>query len=456
MKNNKKAIIAISCIMVCVIAVIAIILAVALKDDKSITLKDAEGADFATVSWDGYDITYTVNNDYEKEYAVYVTDELKKFLVAESDVKESKINDYIFDKVSYVNTNYKPEIQATLKDAYDKNEQLKSASCAMAVTDLNGRLVAVFSGGAEENLSLNKTYAGSTLKPLSVYAPAIDSGEFNWSSTFVDEPVKQIEESDGRLTDWPVNSDGRYTHKNVPLSNALALSTNTVAVKLLQEVGVKKSVEILENSYGINVDFEKNMMETSGEDEVLGNIALGYLYDGVTVVDMAGYYQVFATEGKYTPPTAVDEIFDENGSLYKSEYAFKRVMDFDTANIMNKMLRRVVDMGTGKGARLNEVAVGGKTGTTTDNADNWFVGFTPEYSCAVWHSKIEDGNICPQVFKSAFDNIESTQKVFEDRGNFEARLYCEKSGLLRGEKCIYCNKGYYLVTQKLAQCKECK
>lgn len=455
MKNNKKAIIVISAIVFCVIATVTVVLNIAFKEEKSIILNDSEGSPFATVIWDGYDVTYSVNDDYEKEYAVYVTDEMKRILVADSDSDKNKIYDYVFDNVSYINTNYNPQMQVALKDAYNKNGQLKSAACAMAVTDLNGKLIAVFSGGTEENLSLNKTYAGSTIKPLSVYAPAIDSGKFSWSSVFEDSPVKQIEEKNGSLTDWPVNSDGKYTYKNEVLANAMAFSTNTVAVKLLQEVGLKKSVEILEKVYGMDVGFEKSMIESSGEAEVLGNIALGYLYNGVTVVDMAGYYQVFASEGKYTPPTAVDEIFSEDGSIYKSEYKSKRAMDFDTANIMNQMLQRVVSVGTGKDAKSEKVEVGGKTGTTTDNADNWFVGFTPEYSCAVWHSKIDDGNICPEVFKSVFDNVECTEKAFKVRGDIEVRIYCEKSGLLRGENCIYCNKGYYPATQRMKQCNEC-
>lgn len=458
MKNNKKAIaaIVIVCLVVLIAVAVVLVLGSAFKETGSIALKDSKGEEFATASWDGYDITYTVDNEYEQAYAEYVTQEAKNILVEAKKTDADNANDYIFKNITSINTNYNPETQKLLKASYDKNKKLLAAECAMAVTDLNGKLIAVFSNGTEENLALRKTYAGSTIKPLSVYAPAIDSGKFNWSYAIEDSPVKQVQEQDGSLSDWPTNSDGRYTNKNMCLVDALAFSTNTVAVKLLQEYGVENSVKILDETYGMSVDFEKDKMNSVGEDEILGNIALGYLYEGVSVVDMAGYYQVFATGGKYTAPKAVDEIFDENGSVYKSEYTSVKAMKTETAQIMNKMLKKVVTVGTGVEANIDNVNVVGKTGTTSGNADNWFVGVTPEYSCAVWHSAIDDGNICPEVFAGIFESVEGTVEDFPGSGKIEAKLYCEKSGLLRGEKCIYCNKGYYLKTENLAQCEECK
>ena len=456
MKNNKRAITAVFCVLAFVAAAVVAVLAVAFDNGNTIILNDSQGAPFASAEWDGYDITYTVNEAYEQEYAVYVIEEAKKILMNEKNLNDDEAYKYIFKSITQINTNYDSAVQSALHKAYEKNADLKGALCAMAVTDLNGRLVAVFSSSTEENLSLNKTYAGSTIKPLSVYAPAIDSGEFSWSYSIIDSPVKKIKEQDGTLSDWPVNSDGKYTNKKMNLADALTFSTNTVAVKLLQEYGVEKSVNVLEEKYGISVDFEKNKIKGAGESEILGNIALGYLYEGVSVVDMAGCYQVFANGGKYCEPVAIDEMLDENGSVYKSEYSSESVMKVETATIMNKMLQRVVSVGTGKEAELDEISVAGKTGTTTDNADNWFVGVTPEYSCAVWHSAIEEGNICPEIFSSALGNIGGTVKNFESKGNIEAKLYCEKSGLLRGDKCIYCNKGYYLSTAEIAKCNECR
>ncbi len=455
MKSNKKAVIVILCIVACIVGVIAAALCVGFDNGSSIVLKDYNGTEFATASWDGYNLMYAVNSPYEKEYAVYAIDEAKNVFMYDNNIKEKDAYDYLFKNATEIRTNLNPSIQKILGDTYEGNLSLLNAACSMAVTDLNGRLTAVFSDGKEGHSALNKTYAGSTIKPLSVYAPAIDSGDFTWSYSVVDEPIKKVREQDGTLSDWPANSDGKYTHEKVCLADGIALSVNTVAVKTLQAIGVQNSVKILEDFYGINVDFEKSKLKNIGEDEILGNIALGYLYDGVTVADVAGYYQAFATGGNYVKPSAVDEMYKDGKIVYKCEYEAKAVMKTGTAAIMNKMLQRTVAVGTGNDARLDNVEVGGKTGTTTGNKDNWFVGYTPEYSCAVWHSEINEGNISPAIFGVVLNNLEHGVTKFSDNVNIESKLYCEKSGLLKGDKCFYCNKGYYLSSQNLEKCNEC-
>lgn len=454
LKDKKKLIIIISCVVAVVISVL--ILGLTFSNKNSITLNDSDGNVFATVVLNGDNIKYKVKNEYEKEYAAYVTDEVKKILIAKGKAKETNINEYLFNNVTKINTNLDSDIQVQLKNAYYRNKALKNSMCAMAVTDLKGRVVAVYSNDSEKFLSMNKTYAGSAIKPLSVYAPAIDSGEYAWSSTFVDSPVKQVKQEDGRLRDWPANANGQYTHMRTNLSDALAYSTNTIAVKLLQDYGVKKAVALLDKVYGINIDSEKSKMEKMGEEEILSNIALGYLEEGVSVVDMAGCYQVFANDGRYVSPTTVDEIFVAEKSIYKKKYISREAMSIETATIMNKMLQRVVSVGTGKDAKLKGVTVGGKTGTSANNADNWFIGYTPEYSCAVWHSAINEGNISAKVFSSVFENVDCTVKDFIDKGNITPKIYCEKSGLLRGDNCLYCNRGYYSNKHKLSKCHECR
>lgn len=434
---------------------VAVVLSVAFHSSKTIILKDNSGEEFAKVEFDGDLINYVVEDQNLNEYAVCVIQDAEKILSSQKDIRAEETTDYLFDNIIEIRTNLDIDIQNKLKKAYEKNQELGESSCAMAITDLKGRLVAVFSNSTDFNWGLNKTYAASTIKPLSLFAPAIDSGDFTWSTLFVDEPLKKIEEADGSLSDWPKNADGRYTYKNVSIANAATFSVNTVSVKLLKDFGVYKSLTVLEDKYGINVDFEKNKLLNSGEDEILGNIALGYLYGGVSVVDMAGYYQVFANKGEYIAPSSIDEIISSSGSVYKNEYTSKRVMKPETAAVMNKMLQRVVEVGTGKDAKLGAVSVGGKTGTSSGNEDNWFVGFTPEYSCAVWHSRNVEGNISPKIFKSVFEEFENKVENFSDMGIVEAKLYCEKSGLLRGDKCIYCNKGYYFRMKNIEQCKVC-
>ena len=143
---------------------------------------------------------------------------------------------------------------------------------------------------------------------------------------------------------------------------------------------------------------EETIISQYGEEEVLGNLGMGYLREGVSPVDMAGYYQIFANGGKYYKPTAIYEIKDNSGkSIYKRNVSINQVIEKSTADIMNLLLQEVVsENGTGKDAMIDGLAVGGKTGT--GEKGNWFVGFTPEYTCAVWHSTQLEKNYGCKIF----------------------------------------------------------
>lgn len=455
MNNSKKlAGIITSLIAVAIVAVIALVLSSLLSEKKVIKLTDARGEAFAEVTWNGTELEYRANNDYENEYAFYVITEAKKIIFEKEKLDEDEIDYFIYENVSEIKTNYRSEIQSALKNAYDKNPEIETADCAMAVTDLNGRLIAVFSSSEEENLSLNKTYAASTIKPVTVYAPAIESGKYKWSDMVIDAPYKKIAYPDGTVSDWPSNSNGEYTYEGVTLCDALAFSTNTVAVQILKDVGVRESLKLMK-SYGINVTHEEKLYKEYGEDEILGNVALGYVDAGVSVVDMAGCYQPYANGGRYTAPTSVDEILYNSGSGYKAEYEAQRVLSQETSFIMNKLLQKVASIGTGKESRLENVDIGGKTGTTSGNADNWFVGFTPEYSCAVWHSNSNNGNISSKIFFDIFENVEINLATYPGSNGVVSKMYCDKTGELKGERCIYCNKGYFLDSDNVSICNEC-
>jgi penicillin-binding protein 1A len=125
-------------------------------------------------------------------------------------------------------------------------------------------------------------------------------------------------------------------------------------------------------------------------------------------------------------------------------------------DIMNKMLQLVVRGGTGEKANIKGVKVGGKTGTTSGNADNWFVGFTPEYTCAVWHSTLTSGNIAPDIFADVFEGIEVENNNYPHIGNVISKPYCQLSGKLRGNGCKFINRGYYASNNLPEICDECK
>ncbi len=455
-KTKKKSILIIGVVVFAILSFVFFLVFSAFKTEKSISLKDSQGDIFAYIEWDGVSESFVSEDEYAKAYACTAFNEALKIIEEQQKDADGDIKDYFFKNVTEITTNYDKEFSLRLNEAFQKNN-MQDFSCEMAVTDLNGRLIAVFSAGNEEApYSVSNNYVGSTIKPLSVFAPAIETGMFNWSSMIEDAPVSQIQNESGEYTDWPVNANNEYTYEKMSLADALLNSTNTVAVRLLKGVGVTKVIDTLEYKYGFDLEYEKQKVKSTDETEVLGNIALGYLYKGASVIDMAGCFQPFANGGFYNKPMAVDEIFNGETSLYKAEYENQQVISDSTAEIVNKMLQNVVGGGTGKDAYVPGIRVGGKTGTTSGNKDNWFVGFTPEYSCAVWHSFSEKGNIAPEIFASVFENLETVENSYPHCDEVISKPYCNVSGKLRGTNCKMINRGYYTENKLPAVCDECK
>ena len=322
-------------------------------------------------------------------------------------------------------------------------------SFGCAVTTYDGVLLATYSLNEKEgdstNYSVQKTAPYSAFKPLSVYAPALENGIINWSSTFEDSPYKQRETSTGVFEDWPQNATGTYSYENTTIYDALKVSVNTVAVKALSELGVEKSLDFLKESFDLTLSYEEDKMNELGEEEIIGNVALGYLVEGVSPVDMAGYYTIFANGGEYSKPRSVLEIRDREGnSVYTDATEAKRVISEETAYIMNELLSGVVSLGgTGERAYVDGVSVVGKTGTGTDYSGNWFVGVTPEYSCAVWHSEFGEKNCCPELFSRIISGLEVSPKTFIRDVDVQKLVYCKESGKLLSDKCRSVELGYY-------------
>ncbi len=319
---------------------------------------------------------------------------------------------------------------------------------ACAITNLQGAVVALY-GGTETDYANTPVAPGSTMKPLSVYAPAIDSGVANWASVQLDTPVKKVMTG---ITpeDWPKNATGTYSGTNETVATAIKHSLNTVAVKWLQTVGVTQSMDFLETNFALDLSQERQLVKDYSEDEVLANIALGYLRSGVTVTQMAGCYQIFATGGTYVAPYGVTRLSLPDGKavydVADTPPASHRVISEDTAAIMLRLLRTVTQPGgTGEAASRCRVSVAGKTGTT-DYGDNWFAGVSPEYACALWHGTAEKNNAAA-AFAAVIEAIAvDATKAFPANSNIKQGFYCEDSGMLLGDNCTKMEGGWFAPT----------
>ncbi|NLK01451.1 MAG: PBP1A family penicillin-binding protein, partial [Clostridia bacterium] len=222
---------------------------------------------------------------------------------------------------------------------------------------------------------------GSAIKPLSVYAPALENG-FTAATVIDDVPISYPQP--GGKSYSPGNYDGRYRGL-ITMREAVRLSVNIPAVKLLESMGVEKGYDFARKLGLPLVPADKSL-----------SLALGGLTKGVSTVDLASAYGAFANKGILMEPHTITKITDSKGeTLIEVEADQKVIMSEQTAYIMTNILETVVNSGTGTNARMAGWPVAGKTGTTQlpdqpaykglkGVRDAWFVGYTPELVGVVW------------------------------------------------------------------------
>ncbi len=212
---------------------------------------------------------------------------------------------------------------------------------------------------------------GSAIKPLAVYAPAIQAG-YTAASIVLDEQ----EDFGGGYT--PRNSGNLY-YGNVTLRRALALSLNVATVRLMSEIGISRSTAFLEKTGIPLTDTDGNL-----------SLALGSMTTGVTPAELAASYAMFGNQGVYNPPYIVTRIFAPTGEkLYEHEAAPRTVLSSQDAYLLTSMMRSVTSWGTGAKLSATGLAVAGKTGTVSlvgqsGNRDIWMAAYTSDFSLACW------------------------------------------------------------------------
>lgn len=418
-----------------------------------LTVYDSQGTVIATLDNAGsYDKQLT--DPTQRDYINHVIQEAIDALAAQRQCTATEAKKLLFREGYSLHTAYDPTAHAAL-DRMAKNHTQEQLAIGCAVIGYDGGIRAIYSGG-DESYALMRHSPFSTIKPLSVYAPAIENGVADWSTRITDMPYKQLADADGRMKDWPVNPSQGYTYQPTTLLECIKQSLNTAAVHCLKSIGVENSIKFLQETFGINLNYEQNKLTVSGEDEVLGNVALGYFYTGVTPIDLAGYYQIFGNSGQYTRPHALVKITGHDGTtIYAYESETKQVIREDTAYIMNRLLSAVVSPGgTGAKAKVPDAELIGKTGTGNDEGGNWFVGVTPEYTCAIWHGyKEKTGNIAASLFTEVAENMPAhTQKKFLASSAVRKGVYCSQSGKLYSSSCSQMQIGYYAVNRKPTVC----
>jgi penicillin-binding protein 1A len=244
---------------------------------------------------------------------------------------------------------------------------------AMVVMDVKTGEIKVLIGGTDFGRSpfnravQAKRQPGSAFKPI-IYLAALEQG-LTPTTVLRDGPISFTNPYTRQV--WsPKNYKNEY-HGNVTMSKALALSLNTATVRLVERVGVDNVIELAKRLH-ISGRFEPNLSLALGTTEI-------------SPLDLASAYAVFARGGTYMPPTAVKAVATTDGeSLFNEDPQEERLVSPEHTAMLVEMLRGVVQSGTARSASHLPFPLAGKTGTTDDFKDAWFIGFSPDLLCLVW------------------------------------------------------------------------
>lgn len=263
-------------------------------------------------------------------------------------------------------------VDNTLADFTEKTDDgiYKFQGAAVSIDNKTGRVVAIVGGRYQDTqgYTLNRAYQsfrqpGSSIKPLIVYTPSFENGYY---------PDSVI--NDHKFKDGPSNSDGKYLGK-IPVRRAVELSKNTVAWQLFEELTPKVGL-----SYLLNMNFSK-----IDKNDYYPAASLGGFTIGVSPLEMTSAYAALENDGIFRKPTCIVTIKDSEGNvIVDNKTVKKQIYNENAAHMMTDVLTGVIKNGTGKGLGLDNMVSAGKTGTTNEKKDGWFMGYTPYYTTGVW------------------------------------------------------------------------
>lgn len=347
-------------------------------------------------------------------------------------------------------TTVEPAVQAAMEEVYEDDSNFPNISrngmrpeSAMVICNNQGDVVGIVGGRGKktDNRVLVRAdsprQAGSSIKPLSAYGPAMDAGLITPYSVRDNAPFKEI---DGRA--WPRNDSGGYTGP-MTIRSAVAKSTNAIAVRVVDELTPQAAYDFLTEQ----LDFK----HLNSADIDLAPMALGGMNGGVTVREMAAGFSIFLNDGIFNGARTYTKVLNSDGTvLLENEPLERQVFEREqTVYYMRDVLKGVTSSAMGGTARRINVPgmdVGGKTGTSQKKRDLWFCGFTPYYAGATWFGYDSSydlsgvsGNpsltIWNKVMNKVHENLEPAEFDMGDSDNFEKQSYCTVSGLAPSSAC---------------------
>lgn len=334
-------------------------------------------------------ITDTQSQSINSWYADMVYEDVLNDLCGKYEVSRSAASNMLYSGGLKIYCAVDMDMQKIVEEYYENTANFKNAADGLAssfilIDQRTGDILAVAGNIGKKDKNRIQSYAtdtkrpsGSAIKPLSVYAPCFEKGIINWSSIVDDSPVKIGD------TDWPKNADGKY-YGEVDIAFALKRSLNTVPIKLLDKLGLEYSFDFLKDK--LHIESLKEADENGTHDMCPSSLGLGQHEMGITLKELTAAYGIF-NNGEYIKPRSYYKVCDSNGRIILDNTEEREeVISVENAAIMTKLLEGVVDSGTAKNAIPldKKVSVAGKTGTTQNNCDRYFIGYTPTLLGGAW------------------------------------------------------------------------
>ena len=359
---------------------------------------------------------------------------------------DDKMQKYVEEKFLDINNLYSADSLRRWADIDGDGEAEEYLPhIAFIAMNYNGEVLALAGDWGEKTTSLSTNYAvrdprqvGSTMKPISTYGLALETDFIHWGSTFRDDPIMTTETGEP----WPYNYGKTLTHGTYNVYYFLQKSYNTLPAQLCQELTPKAVFDFCTEKMGMQLD---------PADEALAPLSLGALTYGITLENLVNAYLPYGNEGVYNEAHIITRIEDSNQNIiYQNDGNAREAVSDETAWVMNRLLKNVVENGTGTAAKLSNKVLCGKTGTTDNWYDETFVGLTRDFvsgitigykynndalnlpssiSAKVWYNAI--GSYADTEFSDTPKDFEPVKTVIE-------APMCTSSGNIAGQ---YCPKG---------------
>ncbi|MBO7170136.1 MAG: transglycosylase domain-containing protein [Clostridia bacterium] len=344
-----------------------------------------------------------------------------------------------------------PTAQRAVEDYFAQDERFAVygkgfSAAAVVLSPRSGDLLAVYGGAGKKTADRVLNYAtdvvrppASALKPLALYAPAIEDGLVTEATVFDDVP-----QSFSGNAPWPRNSPDRYDGL-ISLPAAVSHSKNTVAVSLYRALGAEHIYATLTGKLGFST-IVRQATDSEGRrltDLAEAPLALGQLTYGVSLRALTEGYLPLAAEGVKSRGRSYYLVTDSKGTIILTAMAEReQVFSPATASVVTHMLCSVVEEGSAEGLRLSTlVDTAGKTGTAAGGKDRWFIGYTPYYLCGIWCGTEKDEGVSGSPHLEAFDGVMlplhqgERLRRFQKHASLVERQVCRDSGMTLCEAC---------------------